>query len=207
MPLEPRTVAAEVALDAEIHSLSLSFWMGLVLTIPVLAIAMGGWLGINMVAFIPKSISKWTEFALTTPVVVWTGRLFFVRGWKSIVNRSLNMFAQRSGSLIPADFPGFVSGRRRSGALFRGRGGDHRVGFDGPTCSKPRRVAAPARQIKALLGLAPKTAHRVRNGQEEDVPVDDIQKGDQLRVRPCEDSSRRRPHGKQEQHRRVHDHG
>ncbi len=197
MDLEPKTVAAESEDDGEIRSLSRKFWIGLVLTIPVLAIAMGGWLGINVEAIVPKSISKWIEFGLTTPVVLWAGSLFFSRGWKSVVNGSLNMFTlimvgvgsayfySAVAVLFPQIFP----------ASFR-KGGEVGLYFEAAAVitvlvlmgqlleAKARSRTGQA--IKALLGLAAKTAHRVRDGQEEDVPVDEIQKGDQLRVRPGE---------------------
>ncbi|MBU6410773.1 MAG: YHS domain-containing protein, partial [Verrucomicrobia bacterium] len=92
MRLEPKTIAAEPHDDAGIRSLSLKFWIALVLTIPVLLIAMGDWLGLNLKAVLPGNVSRWIEFVLTTPVVLWAGSLFFARGWKSLVNRSLNMF-------------------------------------------------------------------------------------------------------------------
>ena len=197
MRLEPKTVTTGSQDDAEIHSLSRKFWIALMFTIPVLAIAMGDWLDINVEAILPKRFSKWIEFALTTPVVLWAGSLFFVRGWKSIVNRSLNMFTlimvgvgaayfySAVAVLFPQIFP----------ASFR-QGGEVGLYFEAAAVitilvlmgqlleAKARSQTGQA--IKSLLGLAAKTAHRVRQGREEDVPVDEIQKGDQLRVRPRE---------------------
>ena len=144
MALEPRTVAAELEEDSEIRVLSRKFWIALVLTIPVLAIAMGGWVGLNFEAIFPHSISKWIEFALTTPVVLWAGSLFFTRGWKSIVNRSLNMFtlimvgvgAAYCYSAVAACIPGRLSrvlqAEWRSRPLLRSGRGDHRAGVAGP---------------------------------------------------------------------------
>ena len=83
MSLEPKTVDVED--EGEIKSLSLKFWIGLALTIPVLIMAMGN-------AWMPHSVSKWLQFLLSTPVVVWAGGIFFIRAWRSVVNRSLNMF-------------------------------------------------------------------------------------------------------------------
>src|SRR5918996_1393218 len=94
MSLEPKMLGAgDEAEQNEIRSLSRQFWIALVLTIPVLFIAMGHAIpGLHVEAMIPKQISKWIEFALTTPVVLWAGGFFFARAWRSIVNRSLNMF-------------------------------------------------------------------------------------------------------------------
>src|SRR5437763_326348 len=94
MTLEPKTIGAgDEEEQKEIRSLSRKFWSALVLTIPVLFIATGHAIpGLDVDAMIPKQISKWIEFALATPVVLWAGDFFFTRAWRSIVNRSLNMF-------------------------------------------------------------------------------------------------------------------
>lgn len=93
MALEPRTATAGAEDDGETRVLSRKFWIGLALTVPVLFIAMSHWIpGLDLEAIIPGNVSKWIEFGLATPVVLWAGSMFFVRGWKSIVNRSLNMF-------------------------------------------------------------------------------------------------------------------
>jgi len=197
MRLEPKSVATEDEGDSEIRSLSLKFWIALALTIPVLVIAMGHWVGLDVEAVVPKRVSKWVEFALTTPVVLWAGSLFFVRGWKSIINRSLNMFtlimvgvgAAYFYSTVAVSFPQVFP------ASFR-KGGEVGLYFEAAAVITVlvlmgQLLEAKARSrtglaIKALLGLAAKTAHRVRGGQEEEVPVDEIRKGDQLRVRPGE---------------------
>jgi len=94
MTLEPKTIGAgDEGEQKEIRSLSRKFWSALILTIPVLFIAMGHAIpGLHLEAMVPKQISKWIEFALATPVVLWAGGFFFPRAWQSIVNRSLNMF-------------------------------------------------------------------------------------------------------------------
>src|SRR6266704_1026062 len=94
MTLEPKTIGAgDEDEQKEVRSLSRKFWSALVLTIPVLFIAMGHAIpGLHVKALIPKQISKWIEFALATPVVLWAGGFFFTRAWQSILNRSLNMF-------------------------------------------------------------------------------------------------------------------
>ena len=94
MTLEPKTVGAgHEEEQREIKSLSRKFWIALVLTIPVLILAMGHAIpGLHIDAIVPRQIGKWIEFGLTTPVVLWAGGFFFTRAWQSIVNRSLNMF-------------------------------------------------------------------------------------------------------------------
>src|SRR5438067_10634794 len=93
MTLEPKTIGAgDEEGQKELRSLSRKFWSALILTIPVLLIAMGHAIpGLHVEAMIPKQISKWIEFTLATPVVLWAGGFFFERAWQSIVNRSLNM--------------------------------------------------------------------------------------------------------------------
>ena len=94
MRLEPKTVGAEDSAEhAEIRSLSHKFWIGLAFTVPVLFIAMGHLIpGFHIERWIPKSVSKWIEFVMATPVVLWSGGMFFFKAWRSLVNRSLNMF-------------------------------------------------------------------------------------------------------------------
>ena len=94
MTLEPKTIAAgDEAEQREVNSLSRKLWIALVLTIPVLIIAMGHAIpGLHIDSIIPKWVGKWIEFGLTTPVVLWAGGFFFTRAWQSIINRSLNMF-------------------------------------------------------------------------------------------------------------------
>src|SRR5436190_17474122 len=218
MTLEPKTIwAGDEEEQKEIRSLSRKFWSALVLTIPVLFIAMGHAIpGLHVDAIIPKQISKWIESALATPVVLWAGGFFFTRAWQSIVNRSLNMFtliavgvgAAYFYSVVAVIAPGiFPQSFRRHGEVD--------LYFEAATVitalvllgqlieGKARSRTGQA--IKALLGLAAKTAHRIRkpvaatpssqriggegaatNWQEEEIAVDAIQKGDLLRVRPGE---------------------
>jgi P-type Cu+ transporter len=199
MTLEPKTVGAgDEEEQKEVRSLSRKFWIALMLTIPVLLIAMGHAIpGLHIDSIIPKQIGKWIEFALTTPVVLWTGGFFFTRAWRSIVNRSLNMFtliavgvgAAYFYSVIAVVAPGIFPGSFR-------RHGEVDLYFEAAAVITTlvllgQLLEAKARSrtgqaIKALLGLAAKTAHRIRDGQEEDIPVNEIQKGDVLRVRPGE---------------------
>src|SRR5216683_3219114 len=199
MTLEPKTIGAgDEEEQKEIRSLSRKFWSALVLTIPVLFIAMGHAIpGLHIEAMIPKQISKWIEFALATPVVLWAGGFFFTRAWQSIVNRSLNMFtliavgvgAAYFYSVIAVMAPGiFPESFRRHGEVdlyFEAAAVITTLVLLGQLI-EARARSRTGQAIKALLGLAAKNAHRVRNGQEQEVPVNEIQKGDVLRVRPGE---------------------
>jgi Cu+-exporting ATPase len=198
MTMEPKAIGGEEHEHGETRSLSRKFWIALVLTIPVLVLAMGHVIaGLDIDSIVPKRIEKWIEFALTTPVVLWTGGFFFARAWQSIVNRSLNMFTliavgvgaayfySSVAVIVPGIFP----------ASFR-RHGEVDLYFEAAAVITTlillgQLIEAKARSrtghaIKALLGLAAKTAHRVRDGREEEIAVDEIQKGDVLRVRPGE---------------------
>lgn len=198
MTLEPKNVGASEEDESEIRSLSRKFWVALVVTIPVLIIAMGHAIpGVQVEQVIPKQISKWIELILATPVVLWAGGFFFTRAWRSIINRSLNMFTLIAVGVGAAYFysavaviaPGIFPGSFR-------RHGDVDLYFEAAAVITSlvllgQLLEAKARSrtgqaIKALLGLAAKTAHRVRDGHEEEIPVDEIQTGDVLRVRPGE---------------------
>ena len=198
MTLEPKATGGDDHEHGETRSLSRKFWIALALTIPVLLLAMGHAIpGLEIESIIPKRIGKWIEFALTTPVVLWAGGFFFTRAWQSIVNRSLNMFtliavgvgAAYFYSTIAVVAPGIFP------ASFR-RHGEVALYFEAAAVITTlillgQLIEAKARSrtghaIKALLGLAAKTAHRVRDGQEQEIAVSEIQKGDVLRVRPGE---------------------
>lgn len=199
MTLEPKTVGpGDEEEQHEINSLSRKFWIALVLTIPVLSIAMGHAIpGLQIDSIVPKQISKWIEFALTTPVVLWAGGFFFTRAWQSIINRSLNMFtliavgvgAAYSYSavavIVPEIFPESFRSHGEVGLYFEAAAVITTLVLLGQLIETKAR-SRTGHAIKALLGLAAKTAHRVRNGEEQEIPVDAIQKGDLLRVRPGE---------------------
>ena len=199
MALEPKTPAADdPAEDKEIRSLSRKFWVGLVLTLPVFFIAMAHIIpGLDVEAWISKSVSKWIEFALTTPVVLWAGGMFFSRGWRSIVNRSLNMFtliAVGVGAaylyslvavLMPGIFPASFRQNGEVGLYFEAAAVITVLVLLGQLLEAKAR-SRTGQAIKALIGLAATTAHLVVDGEERDVPVDEVQKGDLLRVRPGE---------------------
>ncbi len=171
------------------------FWFSMILAIPLLIITMTGMFTTKEI--IPGGWQPWIEFILATPVVLWGGAPFFIRGWKSIVNRSLNMFtliAIGTGvaygySFIATFFPGMFPD------VFRGEDGIVAVYFEAAAVIvtlvllgqilelKARDKTSGA--IKALLGLAPKTARIVReNGVEEDIPLEKVVVNDLLRVRP-----------------------
>jgi len=199
MPLEPMTpVSGDEHEKAEIKSLTRKFIISLVLTLPVLFIAMGGMIpGLNLHALIPRHISKWIELALATPVVFWAGGMFFTKGWRSITARSLNMFTlimigvgsawlfSTIAVLFPQIFP----------ASFR-MDGEVSLYFEAAAVItvlvllgqllEARARSRTGQAIQSLLGLAAKSAHRVTDGNEEEVAIEDIQKGDILRVRPGE---------------------
>jgi Cu+-exporting ATPase len=198
MTLEPKTIGEEEEEQREMRSLSRKFWIALVLTIPVLLLAMGHAIpGLEIDSIVPKQIGKWIEFALTTPVVLWAGGFFFTRAWQSIVNRSLNMFtliavgvgAAYFYSVIAVIAPGiFPSSFRRHGEVdlyFEAAAVITTLILLGQLIEAKAR-SRTGHAIKALLGLTAKTAHRIHDGQEQEIAVDEIQKGDVLRVRPGE---------------------
>jgi len=199
MALEPRTVTLEEGADPELVSMTRRFWTSLVLTAPILFLAMSEMLpGRPMPALLAR-VQVWLEFALATPVVVWGGWPFFERGWASIVNRRLNMFTliavgtgtAYSYSVVATLFPGTFP------ASFRGTRGEVAIYFEAAAVIttlvllgqvlelRARRRTSSA--IRALLGLQPKTARVVRAaGSEQDVLLEQVRRGDRLRVRPGE---------------------
>ncbi|HEU0276011.1 MAG TPA: copper-translocating P-type ATPase [Candidatus Udaeobacter sp.] len=198
MTLEPKTIGAAEHDHGETQSLSRKFWIALVLTIPVLFLAMGHAIpGLEIDSIVPKQIGKWIEFALTTPVVLWAGGFFFTRAWQSIANRSLNMFtliavgvgAAYFYSVVAVIVPGiFPVSFRRHGEVdlyFEAAAAITTLVLLGQLIEAKAR-SRTGHAIKALLGLAAKNAHRVRDGHEEEIAVEEIQKGDVLRVRPGE---------------------
>ena len=200
MALEPRTAAAGEEKNPELADMTRRFWISVALTIPVLILGMS-----DMIPGHPleKSLSMrtvgWIEFALATPVVLWGGAPFFARGWASIVNRSLNMFtliALGTGTayvysviavLFPEIFP--PSFQTMPGAVpvyFEAAAAITTLVLLGQVLELRARSRTSS-AIRALLNLSPKTARLVRtDGTEMDVPVEHVQPGDTLRVRPGE---------------------
>ena len=199
MTLEPKTIGAgDEEERKEINSLSRKFWIALALTIPVVVIAMGHAIpGLHIEEIVPRHIGKWIEFGLTTPVVLWAGGFFFILAWRSILNRSLNMFTliaigvgaayffSAVAVIAPGIFPESFRQHGEVGLYFEAAAAITTLVLLGQLIEAKAR-SRTGQAVKALLGLAAKTAHRVRDGQEEDIPVDAIQKGDLLRVRPGE---------------------
>jgi P-type Cu+ transporter len=197
MALEPRTALAEEE-NPELIDMTRRFWVSLILTIPLLILVMSPYFTDVLMKAIPSFISGWIELVLATPVVLWCGWPFFVRGWQSVVNRSLNMFTLiglGTGvayvySLIAVFFP------RIFPASFRGEGGRVGLYFEAAAVIETlvllgqmlelRARSKTGAAIKALLGLAPKTARRIEDGREEDISLDRVAVGDLLRVRPGE---------------------
>jgi P-type Cu+ transporter len=200
MALEPMTVSAEGGPDPELLDMTRRFWIGLVLTLPLLAFVMGDMLpGAPLRHLIPGRVLAWLQLILATPVVLWAGWPFFVRGWASIVNRSLNMFtliAIGTGMAYLYSVVGTVA----SGVFpdsFRTHGGEIGLYFEAAAVItvlvllgqvlELRARSQTSSAIKALLNLAPPTARRIRpDGTEEDVALEVVQVGDRLRVRPGE---------------------
>jgi P-type Cu+ transporter len=199
MALEPKEVQAEEEENPELRDMSRRFWVSTALSAPLLAIAMLDMLPGRPVSHALGGARRWIELALATPVVLWAGRPFFVRGWNSLLRRRLNMFTLISlgvgvayayslvAALLPGSFP----------ESFRTHGGEVGVYFEAAAVIitlvlmgqvlELRARSRTGAAIRALLGLAPKTARRMLNdGREEDVALDAVRVGDRLRVRPGE---------------------
>src|SRR6516225_1501949 len=198
MSLEPGIVDFDDEDVGEIESFSRKFWIGSALAIPVLTLAMEKYFPlVNLNAWIPYSVSKWLELLLSTPVVAWAGSIFFVRGWRSVLNRSLNMFTlialgvgaaylySLMGVLFPRLFPPSFQEKGEVGLYFEAASAITVLVLLGQLLEAKARNRT-GKAIRALLGLAAKTAYRIKNGIEEEVSVDQIAKGDILRVRPGE---------------------
>jgi Cu+-exporting ATPase len=198
MALEPLLATADSGPNPELADMSRRFWVGLVLSVPVLLLEMGGHLtGLNHL--IPRSISNWLQFALATPVVLWAGWPFFERGYASVRTLNLNMFtliAMGTGvawvysvlaTAAPQLFP----------SAFRGSDGSVAVYFEAAAVItvlvllgqvlELRAREATGGAIRALLDLAPKTARRIgADDSEEEIALDAVAVGDRMRVRPGE---------------------
>src|ERR1051326_3307951 len=196
MALEP-ALAAHAGPNPELLDMTRRFWIGLVLAAPVVALEMGGHL-FDLHMLVGRNVSNWLQFAFATPVVLWAGWPFFVRGWRSVLTRNLNMFTlialgtgvaflySAVATLAPAVFP----------AAFRGPDGAVPVYFEAAAMItvlvllgqvlELRAREQTSGAIRALLDLAPKIARRVRDGTEEEIPLDRVAVGELLRVRPGE---------------------
>ena len=198
MALEPEIASAEAGPNPELIDFTRRFWIGAVLTLPVVALEMGGHLtGLHQ--YLGQQTSNLLQFLFATPVVVWAGWPLLERGWASVVNRSLNMFtliALGVGvaylySLVAAFAPGLFP------PAFRAVDGAVAVYFEAAAVItvlvllgqvlELRARESTGGAIRALLDLAPKTARRIRpDGAEEEIGLDRVEVGDRLRVRPGE---------------------
>ena len=199
MTLEPRGVPAFEEQNSELRDMTKRYWISFALTIPLLAIAMEDmWPGGALRHSLSAGWLAWLELALATPVVLWGGLPFFERGWASIVNRSTNMFtliAMGTGvaylySLIVTVAPGFfpASSGDMSGSrpvYFEAAAAIVTLVLLGQVLELRARSRTGA-AIRGLLDLSPRTAHVLRNGNEEDVFLERVKAGDRLRVRPGE---------------------
>ncbi|HXQ25792.1 MAG TPA: heavy metal translocating P-type ATPase [Candidatus Acidoferrales bacterium] len=200
MALEPRTVSAEPEENPELRDMRRRFWISTALAIPVLVVAMSDLIpGRPLESLASARTWAWFEMILATPVVLWGGWPFFVRFWNSIVNRSLNMFTliglgvavaylySLIATLAPGIFPDSFRGEEGVVApYFEAAAIITALVLLGQVLELKARSETGA-AIKALLGLAPKTARLVReDGTELDIPLDQVSPGDRLRVRPGE---------------------
>jgi Cu+-exporting ATPase len=201
MALEPVSASAATEDDnAELRDMTRRFWIGLTLTIPVLLLSMGAMIpGMReVIGSIGHTANMWIQFALSTPVVLWAGWPFFERGGRSLVTRHLNMFtliAMGTGaaylySVVATIFPSiFPESFRMHGAVevyYESAAVITVLVLLGQLLELKAR-AATGSAIKALLGLAPKTARQIKNdGSEVDIPLEHVAVGDRLRVRPGE---------------------
>jgi len=200
MALEPRTVTIDEAENPELIDMTRRLKISVVLAIPVVFIAMHHMIpGFSLERWIKPEWLRVLEFLLATPVVLWGGWPFFVRGWQSIVNRSLNMFTliglgvtvayiySTVATFLPGIFPeSFRDGTGRVGVYFEAAAVIITLVLLGQVLELKARGQTGA-AIRALLGLAPKTARRIReDSSEEDVPLEQVKPGDTLRIRPGE---------------------
>src|SRR5215207_4523827 len=198
MALEPEVATAESGPNPELADMTRRLWIGLVLTIPVVVLEMGAHV-VGAHRWIEQALSHSIQLVFATPVVLWAGWPFFVRGWQSVVTRNLNMFtliAMGTGvalvySVIATLAPGLFP------AAFRGHDGAVAVYFEAAAVItvlvllgqvlELRARDRTSGAIRALLDLAPKTARRTEaDGTEQEVQLDTVQAGDRLRVRPGE---------------------
>ena len=198
MALEPEVASLDAPPNPELADMTRRFWIGLVLALPAVVLEMGGHL-IGGHGWVDQTLSNWIQLAFATPVVLWAGWPFFVRGWQSLVTRNLNMFTLIAmgtgvayvysviGTVAPGIFPD----------TFRGHGGAVAVYFEAAAVItvlvllgqvlELRAREATSGAIKALLQLAPKTARRIGDdGTDHEVEIDTLAVGDRLRVRPGE---------------------
>jgi P-type Cu+ transporter len=196
MALEPEIASGETGPNFELVDMTRRFWIGLVLTLPVFILDMGAHIA-GAHNWADPTLSNYVQFAFATPVVLWAGWPFFVRGWRSLVTRNLNMFTliamgtgvaygySLAATFVPGIFP----------EAFRGHGGAPATYFEAASVItvlvlmgqvlELRARESTSGAIRALLDLAPKTARRITDERgDEEISLDLVQVGDRLRVRP-----------------------
>ena len=198
MTLEPVQATAEVGENREFVDMTRRFWVALVLTLPVFVLEMGSHIpALGLQDVVSPHTSTWIQFALSTPVVLWAGWPFYERAWASVVHRNLNMFSLialgTGAAYLYSVFATFAPQMFPAG--FRGMGGTVAVYFEAAAVItvlvllgqvlELRAREQTGGAIRALLKLAPKTAHRLQHsGEDEEVPLERVHVGDRLRVRP-----------------------
>jgi Cu+-exporting ATPase len=200
MALEPESPVLDGEDNSELRDMTRRFWVSLVLSVPVLALSMGEMVpGLDLSRHLGPVASGWIQFALSAPVVLWTGWPFFLRAWQSIVNRSLNMFtliALGVGAAFAFSVVAMLAPRALPDA-FRMANGMPPLYFEAAAVIvtlvllgqvlELRARSQTSSAIRLLLELAPKLAHRLDGqGVETDVELNEVQVGDRLRVRPGE---------------------
>ena len=193
MALEPELPSAAAGPNPELVDMTRRFWIGLALALPVVAVEMSGHFGAHWFA---PAVANWIQFAFATPVVLWAGWPFFVRGWQSLLTRNLNMFTLIGmgtgvayvysvvATIAPGIFPPEFRMHGSPAVYFEAASMITVLVLIGQVLELRAREATSG-AIRALLDLAPKTAHRVKDdGSDEDVSLDRVQVGDRLRVRP-----------------------
>lgn len=199
MALEPVTITLEEEENPELVDMTRRLWISTILTLPVVLLAMGGMVGLSFDWLASERMLTWLEFVIASPVFLWCGWPFLQRGWQSIVSRNLNMFTLIGlgtsvaylysvvATIVPDIFP----------AAFRDMHGEVAVYFEAAAVIitlvllgqvlELRARSRTGNAIRALLGLAPRTARRIdADGNEHDVAIEDVQVGDRLRIRPGE---------------------
>jgi Cu+-exporting ATPase len=198
MDLEPKAAQREGEEDdSELRNMTRGFWVAFILTVPVLLLAMLPMLGVPLDRWVGPRLNSWLQLLLSTPVVLWCGWPFFERGWRSVVTWNLNMFtliALGTGaaylySFVAVIFPGFIpESFRHNGTVevyFEAAAVIVTLVLLGQVLElRARRRTGAA--IRELLSLVPPTTRVVRDGQEREVPLEDVHRGDILRVRPGE---------------------
>jgi Cu+-exporting ATPase len=200
MALEPKTVIAgtDDEENAELRDMTRRFWIGAVLTLPVFVLAMAHTIpALSHESWVMSDVSRWIQFVLSTPVVLWAGWPFFKRGWHSLVTRQLNMFTliaigvgaaylfSAAVMLAPGAFPLTSTHGGKVGIYFEAAAVIVVLVLLGQVLELRARSKTGS-AIRALLNLSPKTARIVQDGEERDVPLENVQADAQLRVRPGE---------------------